>query len=137
MDGRLQLYRTTDTLGKSQVDLILQVYDAALKSLQELGSGDLSSELAEHHLVQVRKLVTHLYTTLDFTQGGELAAQLGQLYTFVLGQLDLVAATRDRALIEKLSVILRNLRDGWATLRTAAPPTMPSVTPIESLQVSA
>lgn len=141
MDGRLQLYRTTDTMGKSQIELLLQVYDGAIRGLQGLGEPGLTSAQADKQIQQSRKCVTHLYTTLDFENGRELAAQLGKLYSYVLSQFDLLSATRDKELIDRLIRILSNLRDGWSTLKTVPLAEQPTSTPSpgrsESLQLSA
>ncbi|MDF1543647.1 MAG: flagellar protein FliS [bacterium] len=119
MDAKLNTYRTIDTLGKSQIDLILKVYDGALN---EYRSSREAAEKEEYHnlrphLEKAAKFITHLYTTLDPKKGGEIAANLGQLYAHILGLTDQVAATKEIKVIDDIISILENLREGWAGLK--------------------
>jgi flagellin-specific chaperone FliS len=77
MDGKLSTYRTIDTLGKSQVDLILQVYDGAIAAFRAAAEHYVSGELqgGYEQLERARKLLVHLYTTLDQGKGGEAPAE--------------------------------------------------------------
>lgn len=112
-------YQKNDTLGKSQLDLIIKVYDGAINSFR------MAREFYEkkdgpggyEQLEKVRKFLTHLYTTLDFEKGGEIADKLGQLYVFVLTQLDVIQATKDLKKIDDNIRILNNLRSGWTGLK--------------------
>jgi flagellar protein FliS len=119
MDGKLSTYRTIDTLGKSQVDLILQVYDGAIASFKaaagHYGAGELQGGYEQ--LERSRKFMVHLYTTLDQKTGGEVAANLSKLYTFMICQIDAAETTHDSALIESNVRVLENLRAAWVTLR--------------------
>ena len=115
MDTKLETYRTTDTLGKSPVELVITVYDGAIKAFQtatEHYQNDRSNEGYEQ-LQKARKFVTHLYTTLDMERGGDIAENLGKLYTLVLTQTDIAQATQDNKLIETNISLLKNLREGW------------------------
>ncbi len=118
MQNKIKEYATVSTLGKSGVELVVMVYDGALKHLR------LASDHYERHeyndgceaMQKVRTFVVHLYTTLDMEKGGEISANLSKLYAFVIEQIDLIQATRDVAQIEKVSGILNNLREGWLQL---------------------
>jgi flagellar protein FliS len=112
-------YRKTDTMGKSQLDLIIQVYDSAIKSFRKANESfaDEKWEAGRDDLEHAKRCVTHLYTTLDEDQGGEVAERLGKLYTFVICQCDIAAATKDKKLIDSNIKVLSNLRDGWSGLK--------------------
>ena len=119
MDNRLKAYQRTGTLGKSQIDLVLQVYDGAIAAFTAAGECYKKSELIEGYeqLQRARKFVTHLYTTLDFDKGLEVAENLGKLYAFLISQTDLAVATKDQAVILGNVKVLRKLREGWSGIR--------------------
>jgi flagellar protein FliS len=121
-------YQETNTLGKSQVELVLQIYDGAIAELQfareryeknDFTRGALNLERAE-------RMLTHLYTTLDMDDGGEVAVNLGMLYVWIIGKLHEVRATKAPERFEECLRILRNLREGWVAIRDASAPTRPT-----------
>jgi len=120
MSQQLNSYRQMDTLGKSQIDLILQVYDGAIAAFQSARQNyeDKDFNAGYEQIERAKRFLTHLYTTLDFEQGGEVADNLGQLYAFVLNQANVVQATKDMDKIDDNVNILRNLRSGWSDLKT-------------------
>ena len=119
MDGKLNQYKTTTTLGKSQLDLVLQVYDGAISAFRAAGDHYRQEKLQAGYeeLERARKFLVHLYTTLDHDRGGEVAENLARLYTYVISQIDSTQATKDLNLIESNIKILDNLRDGWKQLK--------------------
>ncbi|MFH1374431.1 MAG: flagellar export chaperone FliS [bacterium] len=133
MDGKLSAYRTASISGQSQLDLLLTVYDGAIVAFraarQFYDDGDLGA--GHEQLQKARRFVTHLYTTLDPDQGGEVAANLGKLYAFVINQISVAEATKDLAVIDDNITILSNVRAGWVELKqqeNAEPAPAPAVT---------
>jgi flagellar secretion chaperone FliS len=122
MDAKLDTYKTVDTLGKSPLDLVLQVYDGAIRAFTQARESYARQDAATGYeeLERAKRFLMHLYTTLDFAQGGEVADRLGQLYVFVLNQTNLAQATHDQKRIDQSIAVLRNLRTGWAGLRGQA-----------------
>lgn len=116
-------YQKSDTLGKSQLDLIIKVYDGAINSFRAARDYYEKKEAPQGYeqLEKARKFLTHLYTTLDFERGGEVAINLSRLYVFVLTQLDVIQATKDLKKIDDNIKILNNLRSGWAGLKEQGP----------------
>jgi flagellar protein FliS len=119
MNYDLKAYESTSTLGLSQIDLILKVYDGAITAFKEASQlyskNDLNAgyEKMEH----AKKFITHLYTTLDPEKGGEVAERLGKIYAFVLNQTDVAQATKDLKIIDDNISVLDNLRQGWQGLK--------------------
>lgn len=119
MDGKIAAYRHADTMGKSQIDLIIMVYDGAIKAL-ETAAGHYRENDCEAGFEQIQKakrFVTHLYTTLDLEKGGEVAENLSKMYVWVISQLCVVEATKEIDEIEAVVTVLDNLRSGWAELK--------------------
>jgi len=119
MDGRIDAYQTADTLGKTQLDLILKVYDGAIAAFHAAAeaykAGDNNN--GYDRIVRARRFVTHLYTTLNPEAGGEIAENLGKLYAFVLSQSHLAEATHDPETLRECAAVLKNVREGWAELK--------------------
>ncbi len=120
MDGHVDNYRTTDIMGMSQVDMILKVYDGAIGAIEQAGQFYVNEEMNDGHdqIERARKMLVHLYTTLDEEKGGEVAENLGKLYTYLICQLDIVQATKDQSVIESSVKVLKNLREGWDGIAT-------------------
>jgi flagellar protein FliS len=119
MKKNLQSYRTVDTLGKSQLDLILQVYAGALNSFAGARAHYEKEEYnaGYEELEKAKRFLTHLYTTLNPDEGGEVAENLGKLYAFLVNQIQVVQATKELKLIDDSIQILKNLREGWEELK--------------------
>lgn len=119
MDGKIAAYRTADTMGKSQIDLILMVYEGALKALRTAIAKyqDNDAEAGYEQLQQAKRFVTHLYTTLDKDKGGEVAENLAKMYVWVISQVCVIEATKDIEQIQACIKVMDNLRSGWADLK--------------------
>jgi len=120
MNGQIKEYQTTDTLGKSQIELVVQVYDGAISSYKQAIESYSREEFQDgfEQLERGKKFMTHLYTTLDLDKGGEVAASLGKLYAFVINQTQMAESTKDISLLESNIEILDNLRSGWQEINT-------------------
>ncbi len=119
MDGKLAAYRKEETVGKSQLDLILQVYDGAIAAFGTAKENYAANDSTGgwEHLERARKFVTHLYTTLNHEKGGDISVNLAKLYAWVINQINVAQATKDLQIIDDNITILGNLRDGWAGLK--------------------
>ncbi len=119
MDGKINAYRSEEILGKSQLDLTIKVYDGAIAAhraaLEAFQKDDIQTGYDQ--MERARRFVTHLYTTLDFDKGAEIADRLGKLYAFMLTQIDLAQATKDSEVIDDNITMLDNIRQGWLGLR--------------------
>jgi flagellar protein FliS len=119
MEGKIDAYRRADTVGKSQLDLIIMVYDGALKALKE-AKAHFQRDQAQAGYEQMQKgkrFITHLYTTLDTEKGGEVAANLGRMYVYVLSQCYVIEATKNADQLVAIIEMLSNLRSGWIGLK--------------------
>jgi flagellar protein FliS len=124
MDGQLHAYTETKTLGASQLDLILQVYDGAINAYRSAKKSFESeqNETGRDQLEKGKKFLMHLYTTLNNDKGGDIAENLGKLYVFAMNQTDVVMGTKDQKQIDEIIGILSNLREGWFGLKEVNPP---------------
>lgn len=118
MKTTAETYRIQETHGKSQLELILKVYDGALAAYRAAREcycrEDYTAGYAE--MEKGKKFVVHLHTTLDAERGGEVAENLGRLYSFVVAETSVVEATKDLSEIDDIITVLMNLREGWSSL---------------------
>ena len=131
MNNKIGTYRRIDTMGKSQLDLILQVYDGAIAAYDSARERYQKQDFqgGYEQLERAKRFLTHLYTTLDLENGGEVGENLGKLYAFLINQTDLVVATKDITVLTSNIKVLNNLREGWAGIRGQSPaPAQPDQT---------
>ena len=119
MDEKVRAYQTSDTLGKSQLELIIKVYDGAIGAYRQAITDIENNRLTQgrESLEKAKKFITHLFTTLNMEKGGEIAQQLSQLYAFVINQTNILEATKDLKEIDDIINVLENLRQGWVELK--------------------
>jgi len=119
MNSKIKNYDNISTLGMSQLDLVLKVYNGAIASFKEAaeyykaGNSMKGYELLE----KSKRFITHLYTTLDPDKGGEIAEKLGKIYAFLLNQTNHAQVTKELKIIDDNIAILGNIRDGWLFLK--------------------
>jgi flagellar secretion chaperone FliS len=119
MENHVSAYNRTDTMGKSQLDLILQVYDGAIKTYTEAKDNYLNNNIEAGFaaLEKAQRFVTHLFTTLDAENGGEVAENLGKMYAYIINETDGIKGTKDTTKLSAIVKMLENIRAGWAGLR--------------------
>jgi len=115
MNKALSSYQKMQVSGMSQKDLIVLLYSGAIKFLtraKDKISEDKVDEFSDA-IERAHRIIYHLYTTLDTEKGGEIAEQLGALYTFIISQLYIVNSTKNVEIISDLIIILNNIKEGW------------------------
>lgn len=120
--NQAQEYRKNAVLGASPAQLVVMLYDGALRFIEGGRMAMQAKDLTRQNdqLLRAQKIVVELLSTLDREKGGELADNLASLYGFVLDQL-MEANIHDReAPLGNASATLRELRDAWAEIATTA-----------------
>ncbi|UCG61975.1 MAG: flagellar protein FliS [Candidatus Zixiibacteriota bacterium] len=122
MKEGLAAYQETDMLGKSQLDLVIKVYDGAIEAYRAARKAyeEEDNDSGYEQLQRAKRFITHLYTTLNMEEGGAIAEQLGRIYAFVINQTSVIEATKDLKQIDDNVNILNNLRLGWVGLKEQA-----------------
>ena len=135
MDGKIAAYRHADTMGKSQIDLILMVYDGAIKALRDATNHYSKDEndAGYEQLQHAKRFVTHLYTTLDMSKGGEVAKNLSKMYVWVISQLFVVEASKDVDELGSVTKVMENLRFAWAEIKEQQDGGVPVVSQIDEV----
>jgi flagellar protein FliS len=111
-------YRESAVLSAQPEQLIVMLYDGARRFLHQaaIAMGEGQVELAHRKLRRTEDILLHLREVLDMEQGGELATRLQSIYMFCQSYLLKARLDRDPAKIDRVSAMLGELRDAWATI---------------------
>lgn len=119
MNLQLQQYRQQQIRHEveqaSPVQLILLLYDRTLNLLQQALSALQAGEMARkgEAILKALDIICELKAVLNSEEGGEIAAQLAGLYTFMLQQLTLANLGNDAGKIKLVVKLVEELREGW------------------------
>jgi len=115
---QLAAYRKTAVETASPLDLILMLYDGALKFLDRGRAAMERRDLSEQNesLTRAQAILTELAVCLNMEQGGEVAANLLGLYSYMSSRLVEANVHDDPKPIEEVARLLTELREAWATL---------------------
>lgn len=119
MERKVSAYQKSDVLGKSPLDLIIQVYDGAIgefKTSLEAYQNNKNND-GYTHMEKAKRFLTYLYVSLDMEKGGEIATNLSKLYAFMINQINIIEGTKDLKRINDNIDILQNLKSGWLSLK--------------------
>ena len=113
-----QTYLQTHVQSRSPLELVVMLYDGLLRFLGDAGSAIESGNVAGRRDAISRALavLSELQSTLNMEQGGEVAASLDALYTYLNGRLLDASLNNDRAPIDESARLLRTLRGAWAEI---------------------
>ena len=111
-------YRESAVLSAQPEQLVVMLYDGARRFLHQaaIAMGEGQVELAHRKLRRTEDILMHLREVLDMEQGGEIATRLESIYMFCQSYLLKARLDRDPAKIDRVSAMLGELRDAWATI---------------------
>ena len=118
-----QAYRRVESESRSPLELVIMLYDGALRFLNDASDaaarGDLRARAQA--ISRVLAIVGELQNTLDLDKGGAVADQLDDLYTYLTSRLIDVALKQDVTAIEEARKLLTPIRDAWSQISTQSP----------------
>jgi flagellar secretion chaperone FliS len=116
-------YQSQAVTTASPAQLVLMLYDGILASITRAQAGEELGdvELVNRELVRAQDIVNELRMTLDFERGGQIAANLGSLYTFCTDQLIDANVRKDTSRLEGVRGVVANLRETWQEACCQAP----------------
>ncbi len=118
-------YIQTQVQSRSPLELVVMLYDGALRFLTEIRTAMEKQDMAKKRESMSRALaiLSELQSTLNMDQGGEIAAQLDALYTYVNGRMLDASMKNDLAAVDECLKLLGTLRSAWVEIaaREAAP----------------
>jgi flagellar secretion chaperone FliS len=119
-----QAYLQTQVQSRTPVELVVLLYDGALKFL-----GQARDAMAQRDLVAKRTamsrataIIQELQHMLNMEAGGEVAARLDGLYTYIIGRCYEANMQLDPAGLDESIRLLTPLRDAWSAIAGQATP---------------
>jgi flagellar secretion chaperone FliS len=103
------------TARASPVELVLVLTDGLLEELARARGHIVGKryELKATSLNKCVEIINGLSSSLDFEHGGEVVANLGQLYDYCAARLYRAGVTMDPELIDEVSKLLTTIKQGW------------------------
>lgn len=118
-----QHYVQTQIRSSSPLELVVMLYDGALRhtaaAIDALQRRDV---LARRDAIsRSLAIVAELQSTLNMSQGGDVAAQLDRLYSWMTDALVRATVEQNAAPIHDVRRVLETLRDGWNQIASVRP----------------
>lgn len=130
--GQSNAYRevgvTSAVDGANPHRLIQMLYDGLLESIAQARGAMRSNnvELKCHSLSRAVRIVDEgLHGALDMASGGDLAANLSELYGYVSRRLTLANLRSDEAMLQECVDVIEPLRDAWSQIAAQAAASAP------------
>lgn len=103
----------------SQLEVLIQLYEGCIQFLEQAERACEDGRVAEfkHWMQRGRRIIEEFRKTLDFSQGGQVSAQLNDLYGFMLDSLTQAGLTHESEYIHRVIEQLNVLLEGWRGLR--------------------
>ncbi|MEW6542415.1 MAG: flagellar export chaperone FliS [Nitrospirota bacterium] len=120
---QIQSYRQNQVQHASPVELVVLLYDKAILLLKTAAAHLHDRRVREkcQALCQAVDIITELQAVLDKDRGGEIAAKLNALYTYMLERLTRANQENDDRLILEVVRLLEELQQGWRGLAQSSP----------------
>ena len=118
----LSTYRQTQVQSRTPLELVVMLYDGALKFLHQAREAIERGDIAARRDASSRALaiINELQSTLNMNEGGEIAQRLDELYGFANARILQAAAENRVAPLDEAVRVLAALRESWVTI--ASPP---------------
>ena len=118
-----QAYRRVESESRSQLELVVMLYDGALRFVNDAREAHARKDLRARGQAVSRALaiVSELQNTLDMEKGGEVADRLHDLYTYINSRLLDVTLKQDIGACDEVHKLLGTLREGWAQAASQPP----------------
>ncbi len=119
----LQGYRTAQAQTSSPLELVVMLYDGALRFLADAERAMATGDLPARGIAVGKALaiVHQLQATLDMSKGGDVAAELDRLYDFIQDRLLRVTREHDASALAEAQRVLTSLADAWRHIASGQP----------------
>ncbi len=113
--SKLQAYRQTAVTTASKEQVLIMLYEGAIKHLKKASESCQKNDLAGKGVAvgKAHDIINELSNSLDFTVGGEIAKNLERLYAFMVEQIIQGNLHNDPTKFDAARALLENLLEGW------------------------
>jgi flagellar protein FliS len=120
MTRGIDAYRRTEAHSASPMQLIVMLYDGALRFLSEAKAAQAVGDMPRraHALRRVAAILAECHSTLDLERGGAVAAELDRLYSYMSTRLIDITVKRDATAIDEIHTLMTPLRNAWSEAAT-------------------
>jgi flagellar protein FliS len=114
--ARTNPYLQTEVQSRTPVELVVMLYDGALRFIADAKEGIVQRDIARRGraISRAMAIISELQSSLDLDQGGDIAVSLDALYVYVRDRLVDASIKQDVKPLDDATRVLRNLREGWA-----------------------
>lgn len=115
MEKDLEKYREMHVAGLKQKDLIVMLYGGAIQYLKEAKKHIENNNPSgwQTSFDKARKIILHLYSTLNSKEGGIIAEKLQSLYAYIVEQICIANTLRDTKIVDEIIPLLDTIKKGW------------------------
>jgi flagellar protein FliS len=127
----LTSYRQTEIQSRTPVEMVVLLYERAIAFALVARDATARRDIRARRDAMSRTLaiVGELQNTLDMERGGEIAASLDRLYSYMTSTLFDASFYHDPKRVDDVITVLRTLHEGWAGIAaTTAGTQQPRVT---------
>jgi len=135
----LHIYRKTATTTASPGELVLMLYDGALRFMAaaELGFQEENfarrAEAVHNNIQRTQAIITELQATLNMEVGGAFSENLYRLYDFMQEHLNKANREKDVEKIKVVAGFMQDIRDAWAQMLLQTAQQQAGAAPAEGL----
>ena len=115
MNNPYKNYQKTQVTTASREKILLMLYEGAIRFTKHAHAAMLEKKIAEKgkYISKATAILSELMATLDFKSGGDLAAELENLYVFMIDKLIEGNIHNDPECLKAVENILRTLHVAW------------------------
>jgi flagellar protein FliS len=114
----IKAYQDATVTTQSKGRLIVLLYEGAIKFMK-LAIKELEAQNYEQkgrYIAKAQDIINELNTVLDMDAGGEVAANLRSLYTFMNRRLSEANTKRDPQIIREVITLMEELNQSWKAI---------------------
>jgi len=115
MPREIDKYREMQIAGLKQKDLIMMLYGGAIQYLKEAKDQIRNNNASgwQNSFNKARKIILHLYSTLNMKEGGIVAEKLQSIYAYIVEQICTANALKDTKIVDDIIPLLDTIKQGW------------------------
>lgn len=115
MNAYTQQYQQNQILSASPEKILVMLYDGAIRFTRQamIGIEDGRPSVKVEGISRAMAIITEFANTLDHEIGGEIAANLDGLYTFMIRELTQATLNDDMEKLKVVETLLLDLRQTW------------------------